>query len=197
MDLEAHLWDRVDDPDRFARIWKRVMPEEREFCPIELIGEGAAQPGSGPKAPQPRRQDRGGHAAAPFLRRQIMAELNGWQACLALSRQGSGLPQNMAARKLTHARRLSAAYFLLTGIQFLPTGQVGARQGMGRAGLAERLRAEEENEKRYRQAAEEMEGDATLSALFRELAGETAAHAARVRSLLEGRGMDGRRGKGM
>ena len=76
-------------------------------------------------------------------------------------------------------------------------GQVRARWSGRRTGLAERLRAEEEHEARYRQAAQAAGEDALLGTLFRELAEETAAHGARMRRLMEGGGIDRGRKNGI
>ena len=184
MDLEAHLWDRPDDPDRFARIWKRVMPEEREDCPIEIVKQ--PRPDPPPAGERPQRQPGPTHPMAPFLRQQIGGELQDWQDYLALSRRGNGVLRGIAAQELTHARRLSAAYFLLTGIRFLPMERARPRRMANRAAaLRERFQAEREDEARYRQAARDAGGDETLRTLFLALAEEEAAHAAQIQQILE------------
>lgn len=191
LDYEARLWDGVDDPDRFARIWKRVMPEERDDCLIELREPATAPPRPAPRAEQEARAARPGarakHPMAPFLRVQIEAELQEWQDCLALSRQTGGQLGRMAAQELTHARQLSDAYFLVSGIRFWPVNGVRPGQGGGRAALGERLQAEQEREACYRRAAEEAGEDDRLRTLFARLAQEEAAHAAQIRRLMERR----------
>lgn len=186
MDMEEKFWDKMDDPDRFARIWKRVVPEEREYSPIQPIQTQGAPEKRG-QASGPRLGK--GHPMAPFLRQQIVDELSDWQVYLALAQHGNGPLRSIAMQELFHARRLSAAYFLITGIRYLPIEQSRTRPGSRRVDLQAELRgrvqAEEQGEATYRQAAEQAGADATLKALFLELAGEEGEHAARIRQMLE------------
>lgn len=177
METQAKPWEQTEEA-RFARVWRRVAPEEREFCPI--VPAEAPEDAAKGDAPSPGR-----HPLAPFLRQQVTAELAARQAYLALARQGHGWAEAFAARGLLRARRLSAAYFLLTGIQFLPREQ--ARPCCpGRAGLEECLRAEGQARERYHQGALAAREDAALRALFQELARESAAREAQLRQRLEG-----------
>lgn len=188
MDMEERFWDKIDDPDQFARIWKRVVPEEREYSPIQpLKTEGVPEKRGQAEAPPPCLGK--GHPMASFLRRQIMNELSDWQVYLTLAQHRNGALRSIAMQELFHARRLSAAYFLITGIRYLPIEQTRARSGSHRmdlqAELRGRVQAEEQGEATYRQAAEQAGADAILKTLFLELAAEEGKHAARIRQMLE------------
>jgi hypothetical protein len=120
-----------------------VRPEERKDCPIELAAE--RQPPFSPsqehacRLPVPRTdiQDENHPAARPQhclgeassaceerLQSFLCEEVRDWKVCLALA--GMAPPAasqalgRIAADKRGRAKRLSAAYFLISGVRFRP-----------------------------------------------------------------------------
>jgi hypothetical protein len=121
------------------------------------------------------------------LRRAILRELQSWKsyAALAGSGKGSAALKACGADELRHARRLSAAYFLISGIRYLPTETaVGLRWPSREQGLRELFQAGQQAELDYR-ASSARTPDSALSALYLELAREEAVHLSRIRLVLE------------
>lgn len=119
----------------------------------------------------------------------IMDELGDMRRYQHLSRRGCGGAGRtlaaMAADELRHARRLSAAYFLISGVWFWPEQAAApAPAGSYPALLRRSFALEQQGAQRYLAAAEEME-DACLNRLCLELAEEEKQHAATLRALLE------------
>ena len=195
---------RGGDRDVFLRVWQRVMPEEREGCPITV--ERTAQEGCGdltaravrPGADSagedfPTREDvpclgSGGEADRERLQEFVGQELAHWRAYQTLARrggQGGRILAAMANGSRKRAKRLSAALFLISGIRFwpdvpptvpLPRSYFGA--------LRELFHAEQNRSGAYRAAAEECQ-DQCLCALYLDLADESMEYAGHIRALLE------------
>ena len=131
----------VDDPELFARVWRRVMPDE-ELSPIALgpaPGPGTEAPDRAADAPpaegqagsrqapipppegeeEPPCLGEGSLPFAPALERRMEQAQQGAQIYQALSRRTQGAAGRqtaaLAADQQRHLRRLGAAYFLLTG----------------------------------------------------------------------------------
>lgn len=128
----------------------------------------------------------GDHGA--LLQSFIRHELEDWRTYQALARRGGGMASRtlsaMAADERRHARRLSAAYFLIAGIRFLPETPPARREGSFFGALRNRFWEEQHGAAAYLSAAEETD-DLCLAALYRDLAGEELAHADLIRSLVE------------
>ena len=185
MELEQELGrqERPDDPERFARIWQRVAPEVDEGTPAERVVSRPERGPAGPVFPL----GEGSAGEGELLRRFIVRELQSWKTCAALAGGGKGSAALKAcgAGDLHHARRLSAAYFLITGIRYLPAEiTAGLRWPSREQGLRELFRGGQQAELDYRSAAERT-GDPALSALYLELAREEAVHLSRIRLVLE------------
>ena len=92
---------------------------------------------------------------------------------------------NLAAEKRRRAKRLSTAYFLISGVRYWPAdrGSAPALQPV-QAALREQVQAQQRGAACYRAAAA---GTAApcLEALFHESADEAEAHAWIIRSVLE------------
>lgn len=123
------------------------------------------------------------------LRCQVMETLEGWQFYRHLARRARGADarvlNSMAGEIHRHARKLSAAYFLLTGLRYWPsellsTPAIPSYWGALRA----RHQMEQRQEAAYRMAADDWD-DPDLLELYAELI-EACQHRCRqLRTLLE------------
>lgn len=179
------------DREVFERVWRRVMPEDRPDCPFTLYSEEeqvAVQPAEERKAelvPVPAEQS-GGDGAV--LQAFIADELSDWRTYQILARRipgGNGRAlMGVAADERRHAGRLSAAYFLLSGVKFWPPAESELPREGWMAILRRRYWAERKGAEAYRTAAGST-GDSTLRELYLELAGDEEAHAGVIRGILE------------
>ena len=179
------------DREVFERVWRRVMPEDRPDCPFTLYSEEeqvAVQPAEERKAelvPVPAEQS-GGDGAV--LQAFIADELSDWRTYQALARRipgGNGRAlMGVAADERRHAGRLSAAYFLLSGVKFWPPAEPELPREGWMAILRRRYWAERKGAEAYRTAAGHT-GDSALRELYLELAGDEEAHAGIIRGILE------------
>ena len=179
------------DREVFERVWRRVMPEDRPDCPFTLYSEEeqvAVRPAEERKAdlvPVPAEQS-GGDGAV--LQAFIADELSDWRTYQTLARRipgGNGRAlMGVAADERRHAGRLSAAYFLLSGVKFWPPAEPELPGGGCMAALRARYWAERKGAEAYRAAAGRT-GDSALRELYLELAGDEEAHAGLIRSILE------------
>ena len=101
------------------------------------------------------------------------ATSGGTSACIS---SDSGLSKD--------AKRLSTAYFLISGVQFWPDRQPAAPAGTWMGVLRARFAAEQRGEAAYRAAAAQTV-DPCLRELFLELAGDEAEHTWLLRGILE------------
>ena len=181
------------DREVFERVWRRVMPEDRPDCPFTLYSEeemeqAAVQPAEEKRTelvPIPAEQS-GGDGAV--LQAFIADELSDWRTYQTLARRipgGNGRAlMGMAADERRHAGRLSAAYFLLSGVKFWPPAEPELTKEGWMALLRRRYWAERKGAEAYRTAAGRT-GDSALRELYLELAGDEEAHAGVIRGILE------------
>lgn len=123
------------------------------------------------------------------LQQQIMEELEGWQLYRQLARRVTGASarslSTLASEKHRHARRLAAAYFLISGVRYWPTDRLETpRVSTWLGTLRRRFAVEQQMESRYRAAAIDTT-DPCLSDLYAELADSCAVQAGMLRTLLE------------
>lgn len=123
------------------------------------------------------------------LQRQIGDALDCWQLYRQLSRRSVG--QNgrtlavLAGEKLRAAKRLAAAYFLISGIRFWPADQISLPALPSYLGAIRRAyQAEQRRAQAYALSAADT-GDGALTALYQELALQCRAHEEALRALLE------------
>ena len=191
----------------FRRVWNRVMAGHPETgCPVEVTGDLDCKTLevpvdtnlSQPQLPEDRRgsdlpmagmdtsPDEGSSA---HLRAQVLEALEGWQMYRHLARR----TRNSAARTLTGlaadqhrmARKLAAAYFLLTGVRYWPTETLLTPSIPSLWGTLRRQhQAEQQAELSYRMAMDETT-DPTLRELYRELTEGCRNHCRQLRALLE------------
>lgn len=181
------------DREVFERVWRRVMPEDRPDCPFTLYSEeetaqAPVQPAEEKRTelvPVPAEQS-GGDGAV--LQAFIADELSDWRTYQTLARRipgGNGRAlMGVAADERRHAGRLSAAYFLLSGVKFWPPAEPELPREGWMAILRRRYWAERKGAEAYRTAAGRT-GDSTLRELYLELAGDEEAHAGVIRGILE------------
>ena len=196
------------DREVFERVWRRVMPEDRPDCPFTLYSEEetehapvqtmegqkgtpvpvSVQPAEERKTelvPVPAEQS-GGDGAV--LQAFIADELSDWRTYQTLARRipgGNGRAlMGVAADERRHAGRLSAAYFLLSGVKFWPPAEPELTKEGWMALLRRRYWAERKGAEAYRTAAGRT-GDSALRELYLELAGDEEAHAGVIRGILE------------
>lgn len=191
------------DRETFQRVWQRVMPQERPDCPIAVDAPGGetalavpAQAAPILRQEEPDLPECGafclGEASAvygPLLQQFIDEELADCRAYQALSRRAQGsaarVLSGMAADEHRHAKRLSAAYFLISGVRYWPAERGGSRPVQPfLSALREHFGREQRGQCAYLAAAEETT-DACLRELYLELAGDEETHAGLLRSILE------------
>jgi len=199
------------DREVFSRIWSRASTHSEETSPIQVLPPSprqaqspppkkAAPPATLPAAVDLPGQDelrpndvpcfgRGGIDHGAMLQNWIRAELEAWRAYQFLSTRSTGTTARtlaaMAADERRHAKRLSAAYFLISGVRFFP--QVPPHRASGGSFwslLRSHFWAEQQVSAAYAAAAEET-ADLCLAALYRELSAEEATHADLLRALVE------------
>ena len=201
------VWRRVM-PEERADCPIAVTPAE-----VTLLGAGDVPctcicPQPAPR-PQPRREECSPHLGCDFpdgedipclgpssavygaqLQRQTVDALDCWQVYRQLARRAGGgicarTLTTLAAEKMKSARRLAAAYFLISGVRWWPADQLAPRplpsfHGMLRRGfLSEQQRAQA-----YDDAAGDT-GDSALAQLYRELARQSREHSNTLRTILE------------
>lgn len=123
-----------------------------------------------------------------LLQAMIADELTDYRTYQYMARRVGGGPartlNGLAADERRHAKRLSAAYFLISGVQYWPDRLPPAPIATYLGGVRERFQAEQRGAASYRSAARET-GDPCLQELFLELAGDEEEHARSLRGLLE------------
>lgn len=123
------------------------------------------------------------------LRAQVMEALQGWQFYRHLAKRARGMDQrvlnSMAAELHRHARKLSAAYFLLTGLRYWPTELLGTPAIPSYWGaMRQRHQAEQRMENGLRLAADDWE-DGDILAMYDELIEGCQHRCRQLRALLE------------
>ena len=192
----------------FERVWKRVMTGSGENCPItwETQTETASPEKEGtPEAPAipavpcpdhphgdfpegPFCLGAGCLEAVPMLQellRRCLGDCRYYQALARRTGGGSAKPLNaIAMEKRRHAKRLSAAVFLISGVRYWP--EVGGRVALDSylGSLRRRFMAEQSTMMDYLAGAEST-GDPCLRQLLCELARGTWEMAGRIRRMVE------------
>ena len=127
---ERGLSLRPFDPEVFARVWSRVMPDQA-LSPIQPALPALRSPAQ--TAPAPSCLGEGSARYVPQLE-ALMDQLHAALGSVRqLARRGGGrasrLLASLAADQQRQLRRLSAAYFLITGRRYAPKGQGAAPSG--------------------------------------------------------------------
>ncbi len=191
------------DRDVFFRVWDRVMPEEREDCPITVerpvpqmqLGLERDTQIMGQDSPAddfPSRNDvpclgQNGTDEEEQLQEFIRRELIQSRAYQMLARrggQGGRLLASLSAGCRYRAKRLGTALFLLSGVRFRPAEQSVPMPRSYFGALREHFLSEQERGGAYQAAAANCQ-DMCLQALYLDLADDCASHAGRIRTLIE------------
>ena len=185
------------DREVFERVWRRVMPEAREDCPFEALEAAEQRPlpavvvQDAPVEEEEAVTCLGPASAAcgPQLRQYIDQELAAHRCSQALARRvpgaGGRMLSALAAEQRRRAKRLSTAYFLISGVRYWPADRGGTPVSQPvQAALREQFQAMQRRAAGYRAAAAGT-ADSCLEALFHESAEEAEAHAWIIRSVLE------------
>ena len=197
------------DREVFSRVWSRASTHDQATSPIEIL------PPHSPSTPVPREISSpspmppavdiagsdelrpndvsclgsGGMDHSRFLQHRIQAELEGWRLYQFLSTRAGGTTARtlaaMAADERRHAKRLSGAYFLISGIRFFPQVPSHRPTGSNFWNMMRNAFWEEQRDAAAYAAAAEETADRCLAMLYRELAGEETAHADLLRTLAE------------
>ena len=201
--------DETRDLEREAviqRVWKRVMEGREEASPLvwkeEPAPQGSLQGEEGEMGvlPAPMPQSRSDFPAgavflgegsldmAPFLQVMIRHELEDVREYQALAKRTGGTQarvfQSMAQEEKTHAKRLSAAYFLISGVRYWPDGGKAPAPTSYLGALRQRFGEEQAGMAAYLAGAEATH-DPCLRQIFLELAREEWEHACKIRGLVE------------
>ena len=123
------------------------------------------------------------------LRRQVMEALEGWQFYRYLARRAKAgdarILNSMAGELHRNARKLSAAYFLLTGLRYWPSELLSAPAIPSYWGaLRTRHQAEQRQETAYRMAADDWD-DPDMQELYSSLIEACQTRSRQLRGLLE------------
>lgn len=227
------------DGEVFKRVWKRVMPEEGDSCPIQIrpaenapapalpaevrpaevrttivggdlpcscvharqeeetpsrlpaVGEGCSphRGGDFPDVSQVQRLGPDSCVYGTMLQRQAMDALEAWQLyrCLARRSTGKGARtlSGLASEQHHAARRLSAAYFLISGVRFWPADRLTMPRIPSYLGtIRQAYQAEQRREQAYLMSAAET-SDEALQELYQDLANQSEAHSSALRMILE------------
>lgn len=196
------------DWEVFQRVWRRVMPQERPGQPVELVPQGEVSPPMLPAPVMPAQSPydpRESQERWPAREGVLGPESQGYggdlQGFLAqeladaktyglLSRSTSGQVArslaSLSAQNRHQAKRLSTAYFLLSGVRYWPEGHA---PGNTKGGLLHSLRRQFVREQRramdYR-TAEAATHDGYLKELYLILAETADHHTWSLRDILEG-----------
>lgn len=146
-----------------------VTPQGRDLHDVPYLGSASA-------------------GYAPLLQEMIEGELHDHRLYQGLARRvpagASSILSAMSADELRHARRLSAALFLISGVRYWPSVKMAAPTRAWPAALRTAFAGEQQGAAQYLSAAQSAT-DPALAALWEELAGDEAGHAQRLREVLE------------
>jgi len=124
----------------------------------------------------------------PLLQEMIRHELRDWKEYQMLARRVGGAQarvfQGLANEEKRHAKALSAACFLISGVRYWPEGEGCTPPASYLGALRRRFGMEQEGMTGYLTAAEGT-ADPCLKQLFLDCAREEWDHACRIRSMVE------------
>ncbi|MDE6281148.1 MAG: hypothetical protein K2M15_05075, partial [Oscillospiraceae bacterium] len=193
---KPNCWRPVEEPPiqepptQESQTQDQPVPEEtcEECAEAEGLPE-ADGPDRGNDLPQLWEEPQSADDRTARLRRHVMDALEGWQFYRHLARRARGTDartlNSMAGEQHKEARKLSAAYFLLTGLRYWPSELLGVPAIPSYWGaLRTRHQAEQRQENAYRLAADDWD-DPDLLALYNELIEGCQRRSHQLRSLLE------------
>ncbi len=132
-----------------------------------------------------------GSESLPFtglLQEMIKKEIADWAYYRALAKRAGGAPSKvfslMAAKELQHAKRLSAALFLISGFRYWPENTSKVNIPSYLSALRQRFLEEQQDASLYVAASSETI-DPCLEQLFLEIAQSNGENAQQIRTLVE------------
>ena len=163
-------------------------PTQTEASEPEAL-PGADGPSRGNDLPQLWEEPQESSDRTARLRRQVMEALEGWQFYRYLARKARAgdarVLNGMAGELHRQARKLSAAYFLLTGLRYWPSELLSTPAIPSYWGaLRSRHQAEQRQETAYRMSADDWE-DPDMRELYAELIEAGQRRSRQLRGLLE------------
>lgn len=195
--LDPKLSLQPFDPGVFQRVWNRVMPDQ-DRSPIAM--DAPSQPAVPALSPAPEQPPETppsapltclGEGSRPYTQaiRDMTDQTRGFLRSLQSLSRRSG---SRAARVLSgiagdlrrEERRLSTAYFLITGERYSPSQAGAAPSGPLPLALRTLFQQLHQRAAQARAAAQGM-GDPCLQQLFQDLAEDAEFYAQRLRALLE------------
>ena len=189
--LDPKLSLQPFDPEVFQRVWNRVMPDQ-DRSPIAMDAPALSPaPEQPPETPPEVPLTCLGEGSRPYTQaiRDMTDQTRGFLRSLqALSRRSG----SRAARVLSgiagdlrrEERRLSTAYFLITGERYSPSQAGAAPSGPLPLALRALFQQLHQRAAQARAAAQGM-GDPCLQQLFQDLGEDAEFYAQRLRALLE------------
>ena len=199
------VWKRVmaDREEESPLVWEEpARPEEETGLaplgagdPAPEEAEGTTAPATprpmGPHGDFPRETGVLGESCldcGPLLQELVRRELTDCREYQALARRAGGSPgrvlAGLAGEKKRRAKRLSAAYFLISGVRYWPEGEGGAAVPSYLGTLRRRFAQEQATMAAYL-AGLEGTTDPCLRQMFWEHAQENWGHACQIRKLVE------------
>ena len=172
---ERGLSLRPFDPEVFARVWSRVMPDQA-LSPIQPALPALRSPAQ--TAPAPSCLGEGSARYVP----QLEALMDQLHAALGSVRQLARRGGGRASRLLAS---LAAAYFLITSRRYAPKGQGAAPSGPLSSALRTLFQQAQQCAAQAAVLARTVSDDPCLSRLLEDIQDEAQSHAAQIRVLLE------------
>ena len=165
--------------------WEEASTPETQSEPLPE----ADGPSRGSDMPQLWEEPQESTDRTARLRHQVMEALEGWQFYRHLARKARAgdarVLNSMAGEMHRQARKLSAAYFLLTGLRYWPSELLSAPAVPSYWGaLRARHQAEQRQEMAYRIAADDWD-DPDMRELYAELIEAGQGRSRQLRGLLE------------
>lgn len=170
------------DPAVFAQVWSRVAPGED--CPVEPTAPLPVPQSPGPGPATVPQEDPRGHQLQAMVR-ECLHDAATYRALTRRSRRSRQELADLAGWKTRQAKRLSAAYFLLSGVRYWPQAATAPEPPesffpvLRQQFLAERRRTDA-----WRELGER-EPDPDLQALYLTLAQEAGDLAQTLRLIVE------------
>ena len=194
------VWEGMPQPDDAPAAQPPAAPEEAAHAETEPQETAPAPcalpappPGCRPAGDFPREETLGvlgpgSLDSAPVLQTLLRRELADMREYQQLSRRAGGPPARtlaaLAGEKKRRAKRLAAAYFLISGVRYWPEGEKCPPMSSYLGTLRRRFAQEQATMAAYLTGIETTE-DPCLRQLFCELAEGAWEHACKVRELVE------------
>ena len=180
------------DRELFRRVWERVMPEGAQ-SPIRLEPPPVSGPGlmPMPEMERPPVDCLGEDPGADLTQLEELAQqmVRNGRAYQNLARRAGGAASRvlagMAADERRAAKRLAAAYFLITGRRWQGIPTEGEGQEREPMHLLRHQYMTEQRSAAAAQSAAQQTDDMCLRQIYEELAREEQGHARAIRGLLE------------